>query len=272
MPLLTKLRMGSASPRRAYLGSTLVLGSSRADPTLANVVAIPQVVAVFVADPAYLYRDDGKVKVATGGDSVRQWRCAAGSGLVLARAGSGVTYETDGTRSWVQSKGRGRLQGSNPSRWSPDMMMAVAARNTAASAYGYFFTHAAPTHPFYSNSCVLVTRGSRSGFRGRSNSIDEESGFSIEVNVDYVINAMMTSRVGASVRMNGSSDRTVNGLWSTGDGNVAVLGINDSTPESSAGRVYGAVLTQGLPSVGDRDLVDQWLASLCEAKLTNTMS
>ena len=71
MPLNPKIMVGGSEIKRAYQGTALLF--DRTSPDVSIVTDIPEVDAVFVAEPAYLFTDAGVTNVTSSGDAVQEW-------------------------------------------------------------------------------------------------------------------------------------------------------------------------------------------------------
>jgi len=260
---VSKLMLGASAVQRAYLGASAVYDNA-SGPTLADVLAIPEVDGVFVPEPAYTYTDAGTTPVSADGDLVQELHCAAGSGVVLALAGSGLTWHTDGSRQWLDGNGTGMLAGSAKETWAPGFFMAVGARNTTTN-FARIFTVGSPTEgdkQHYLASNPSEPNIGYLGLDGNGASWSSPGAGAIGAGDDVVILAEIAG---------GSATATVNGATQSPNSHVyggaasdeiSLLGRNDQTGRTpDAGRVYGAVVASGIPSAADRDTIQQWLAS-----------
>lgn len=276
MPLAPKVMVGSTEIKRAHLGSTLLF--DRTAPTVAQIEAIAQVAAVFVAEPAYLFQDTAAATlVTTSGQTVGAWKDTSGL-YTLTLAGSGVTYHASGGLAWVESDGNGRLEGAVPDGWSPPLLLAVAAtREVDAYTIPMSIMDSTQNSDGY---WVALTNGNDSGIRPRyfsgATNIDCWTAFSTALSTAYVINAIVDSSAGtARARINGSADQDADqvsnfnvGIYPGGTNHVfAVCGEGGGTPGNDPNKVFAAVVALGLPAAADRDLIDRWLAARSGAAL-----
>jgi len=242
-------------------------GSGGGSGLLADVQAIPEVVAIFAPDPATLYTDAGTTNVAVDGDAVQEWHCAQGSGVVLALSGSGITYESDGSFIRVESNGDGTLQGDIPDTWDTPMLLAAAfqAPNDFAPVFGVTNPNTddeanyVAINPPEPNVGALAWTPNGSGW--------SSAGAVAAADTPFVVQGAFTTN--SVARVDGVDQSAYAEVAPvSADSIAAMFGFvrsgSDIDPPST---VYGAVICDGIPSAADRDVIDQWLASLCGVTL-----
>jgi len=263
MPLNPKIMVGGSEIKRAYQGTALLF--DRTSPDVSIVTDIPEVDAVFVAEPAYLFTDAGVTNVTSSGDAVQEWHSTDGN-VILSRVGSGVTYQESGGLAWVESDGNGRLEGPAPTLWVPPMMMATTSWTVGTTTYFYPLVIADPSEAFEANQIQMPPDESVAGLRTRDNDGNNETTFTIDDGKAYVVNALIDTNT-SDVRINNSAREQITTRYQGNSNVVTVLGTGDATPSNNSGRNYGFVIAVGLPSAANCDLIDQWLASISGAAL-----
>lgn len=261
MPVLSKAYLGSVEIKRVYAGAALALDRTGGSSSILDgIKAIPEVAGVFVADPAYLFTDAGTTNVANSGDAVEQWHCARGSGAVLSRIGSGITYQASGGHQWVAGTGNGYLTGDRPPAWKPNFMMAAAVRQTDSNyiAGGHYGDPSIDV----GRGLIFVQTNDASGLYA-INGTGEDSGLpGVSEGTDYVVSGLFESS-GATGRLDGvAATKTASGavyLGGSGD-KISTLGQNRQSTIYTAGRVYALIYTVGVPSAADIATIEQWLA------------
>jgi len=263
---ISKLMLGGVEIERAYLGSTVVLDSATpTTATLADVEAVPEVEAVFLARPEDLFVSGGG-NVAALDDVIAEWRSTNGTHTLTQRNGTGIYWKNDGSfdRVAFESGNNGHLElNPTPDNWIAPMMLAAAIlpethygldavtlAQTSSSQY-YTRVYAEPGIP-------LVGVQTRTGGSNIENSGDQ-TGFDASARVVLVTLDNGT----AMARVDGTDYPATSNLYGGGaDALLAIGGLSDDTPFSGRGAVAAVVVTDGVPSTADRDTIEQWLASL----------
>jgi len=279
MPLNPKVMVGGTEIKRAYQGAVLLF--DRTSPDVSIVTDIPEVEAVFVAEPAYLYTDAGVTNVTANGDAVQEWHSTDGA-VVLSLVGSGVTYQESGGLAWVETDGNGRLEGAAPP-WAGDLMLAAAAE-AAAATYVIPVSMAEPEANLNGMWLTLTDDGTdRSGLRvvhymNSGDNYDATTTFAIAPDTAYVIVGLSEptqSRVRGAINnepyQEPTNDKdTTSNVWPAGSASqvLTIGGEGGSTPGNQASRVYGFVVAEGIPSTEDIGGIKDWLAAISDVDLS----
>jgi hypothetical protein len=264
---VSKLMLGASAVQRAYLGATQVYDSA-SGPTLADVEAVPEVEAVFLARPGDLFVSGGG-NVAALDDLVAEWRSTGGGYTLTATNGTGIYWKNDGDFDRVKFENAGHLElTATPDGWAPPMLLAAAF--VPESDYGTVAASCADGAVDDHYSRIYAEPGVPIvGFEtrvGNANVYTSGDGGSVTATGRVVLATLDGGT--ATARVDGVDYAATADLYAGRTGDVfAVGGLSDTTPFSGKGAVAAVVVTDGLPSTADRDTIEQWLASLVGVSL-----
>jgi len=261
MPRLDKAYLGGVEIKRVYLGATPVVDTTASAPTHADIEAIPEVAAVFVADPAHLFTDAGVANVTADGDAVQQWHDSNGSGVVLGATGTGAVYHNDGSRQWVAGDGTTRLvEGTIPNAWKPSMTMTVAGSVGTDAGNPHLVWLGDPNgHPASltvgqdpdENGCFAWSRTF-----GGGDFVQDSVTFT--AGAIKVAQGIFDSGQGTALRVNnGVATPFQNTALYAGDtiDKFAFFGRDSDNPDNWSGEIFAVVVTVGIPSNADQDKI-----------------
>lgn len=262
---VSKLMLGASEVSKAYLGATQFYGGGA---TLADVEAIPEVEAVFLARSVDLFVSGGG-NVAALDDLVAEWRSTDGGTVLTATNGTTIQWKNDGTVDRVKFSRAGHLElNPTPDTWQPPMLMASAfipdpSEGTTPACFAdanvddhYTRIYAQPGLPLVGvETRIQNSNIYYSGDQGAFNSSER---------------VVVTTFDGgaATARVDGFDYAPTADLYSSRTSDIfSIGGLSDSTPTTAAGAVVAVVMAVGVPSAADQTTIEQWLAGLVGVSL-----